>query len=197
VTSVAAARGREVRQRLLAAAVELIPERGWAAVSTRVLADRAGVTPSVVHYHFLSLAALLNEAVVGVFRAVLAEADAVLDAARTPAEAVEAMLASVDRYTGADPTSLLGVEAYLAATRDEQLRDQIGGLVQEYRQRFGRWLGEHGVPAPDETAAALMATVDGLLLHRALGAGTNAGSAAVILRRLVNDQRQEEQGTRQ
>lgn len=54
MTSPAAARGREVPQRLLAAAAELIPERGWTAVSTRVLAERAGVTPSVVHYHFSS-----------------------------------------------------------------------------------------------------------------------------------------------
>jgi len=30
----------------LSAAVELIPERDWTAVSTRVLAERAGVTPS-------------------------------------------------------------------------------------------------------------------------------------------------------
>jgi AcrR family transcriptional regulator len=194
VTSPAAARGREVRQRLLAAAVELIPERGWAAVSTRVLAERAGVTPSVVHYHFPSLGALLNEAVVGVIRAVLAEVDAVLDAARTPTEVVEAMLASVDHYTGADATSLLGVEAYLAAARDERLREEIGGLVEEFRQRLGQWLGEHGVPAPNDTAAVLVATVDGLLLHRGLGAGTNAGPAAAVLRRLVSHARQEEHG---
>lgn len=45
--SPAEARGQDVRRRLRVAA-ELIPERGWAAVSTRVLADRAGVTPSVV-----------------------------------------------------------------------------------------------------------------------------------------------------
>jgi hypothetical protein len=34
-------------------------------VSTRLLADRAGVTPSVVHYHFGSVQALLVEAVLG------------------------------------------------------------------------------------------------------------------------------------
>jgi AcrR family transcriptional regulator len=183
-----------VRQRLLAAAVELIPERGWAAVSTRVLADRAGVTPSVVHYHFPSLAALRNEAVVDVFRTVLAEVDAVLDAVGSPAEAVEAMLAAVDRYTGADSMSLLGIEAYLAATRDEGLREQISGVAEEFRQRLGRWLGAHGVPAPVDTAAVLVATVDGLLLHRGLGAGTSAGSAAAVLRRLVRYEEQEEHG---
>lgn len=192
MTSPAAARGREVRQRLLTAAVELIPERGWRAVSTRVLAERAGVTPSVVHYHFPSLPALLNEAVVGLMRQVLAELDAFLDTARTPADAVDAMLASADQYTGADPMSLLSVEAYLAATRDEQLREQISGVVEGFRQRFGRWLGEHGVPAPDETAAVLVAAVDGVLLHRGLGTGPDAGPVAAVLRRLVSESTGEE-----
>lgn len=193
MTSPAAARGREVRQRLLTAAVELIPERGWTAVSTRVLAERAGVTPSVVHYHFPSLPALLNEAVVGLIRQVLAEVDAFLDTARTPAEAIDAMLASVEQYTGADPLSLLSIEAYLAATRDEQLREQIGDVVEGFRQRFGRWLGERGVPAPDETAAVLVAAVDGVLLHRGLGAGPDAGPMAAVLRRLVDASKTEEE----
>ncbi|MCT2584478.1 TetR/AcrR family transcriptional regulator [Actinophytocola gossypii] len=184
MSSPAAARGHEVRKRLLAAAVELIPERGWTAVSTRVLAERAGVSPSVVHYHFPSLPALLNEAVVGLMRQVLAQADASWDAERTPAEAVDAMLAAVDRYTGADRMSLLFVEAYLAATRDERLREQLSGVVEEFRQRLGSWLREHGVPAPDETAAVLVAAVDGLLLHRGLG-GPGTGAVATVLHRLV------------
>lgn len=186
MTSPAAEHGREVRQRLLAAAVELIPERGWAAVSTRVLAERAGVTPSVVHYHFPSLPALLNEAAIGLMRQVLAELDAILDIARNPAEVVEAMLASAKAYTGADPMSLLATEAYLAAHRDEQLCEQIASVVERFRQRFGRWLAEHGVAAPDETAAVLLAAVDGLLLHRGLGAGPDAGPTAAVLRKLVS-----------
>lgn len=186
MTSPAVQRGREVRQRLLAAAVELIPERGWAAVSTRVLAERAGVTPSVVHYHFPSLAVLLREAVTGPMRQALAEVEASLDIARTAADGVDAMLASVDRYTGADPMSLLFVEAYLAASRDEQLREEIGDVAVRYRQRLGSWLGERGVPEPEQTAAALMAAIDGLLMHRGLGADPAAGPMATVLRRLVS-----------
>lgn len=192
MTSPAAARGREVRQRLLAAAVELIPERGWAAVSTRVLAKRAGVTPSVVHYHFHSLRDLLNEAVVGVMGGVMAQVDSLLDSAESPAALVDATLASVDRYAGADPVTLLGVEAYLAATRDDSLRDQLTGLVEDYRQRVGRWLGEQGVPSPEDTAAVLLAAVDGLLLHRGVGASTNTGAMAGVLRRLVRQGPREE-----
>ncbi|WP_197093676.1 TetR/AcrR family transcriptional regulator [Nonomuraea sp. SBT364] len=185
MNSPAAARGREVRQRLLNAAAELIPERGWTAVSTRILAERAGVTPSVVHYHFPSLPALLNEAVITGLRRALAESDAFLESARTPAEAVEALLASVEQFTGADPASLLTTEAYLAATRDEALRLEIRGVLEEFRDRLGRWLGERGVPAPVETAAVLAAVVDGLILHRGLGAGPDPGAAAAVLRRLV------------
>ncbi|WP_408640291.1 TetR/AcrR family transcriptional regulator [Saccharomonospora saliphila] len=186
MSSPAAARGQEVRRRLLAAAVELIPERGWSAVSTRNLAERAGVNPSVVHYHFPSLSALLNEATVGVLRGVLHEVDKVLDTARTPAEAVEAILSSVQQYTGDDPTSLLAIEAYLAATRGEPLREEVGGMVAEFRHRFGRWLGERGVSDPEQTAGVLLAAVDGLLLHRGMGTGVDSGATAAVLRRLVS-----------
>lgn len=186
MTSRTASQGHEVRQRLLAAAVELIPERGWAAVSTRVLADRAGVTPSVVHYHFASLSALLNEAVVGLMRQALAEVDASLDSVSAPGEAVEAMLASVEQYSGADAMSLVFIEAYLAATRDERLREQISDVVEEFRTRFAGRLAKGGVPVPKETAAVLAAAIDGLLLHRGLGAGSDTKSLATVLRRLVD-----------
>jgi AcrR family transcriptional regulator len=169
----------------LAAAVELIPERGWTAVSTRVLAERAGVTPSVVHYHFPSVAALLDEAVVGFMRGVVGGIDEVLDAAETPAAAVDALVASVTRYTGSDPMSLLAVEACLAATRDERLRDQIAGVLAESRHRVGRWLADHEVPEPETTAAMLLAAVDGLLLHRSLAAGPDPAATATVLRRLL------------
>lgn len=96
-----------------------------------MLAVRAGVTPSVVHYHFPSLPALPTEAAAGLMRQMLGEVGTVLDTARSPAEAVEAMLASVDQYSGADPASLLAIEAYLVATRDEQLREQIAAIIDD------------------------------------------------------------------
>lgn len=180
-----AERGREVRQKLLAAATELIPERGWTAVSTRVLAERAGVTPSVVHYHFPSLSALLHEAALGAMRQVLGGLDGVLAGARTPADAVDALLGSVREHTGADPLSLLFVEAYLAATRDAGLRAEIRGLLEDFRRTFADWLAGHRVRDPEATAAVLAAVVDGLLLHRGLHAGPDAEAAIAVLRRLI------------
>src|SRR5215471_1517003 len=79
----AAERGREVRQRLLSAAVELIPELGWNAVSTRILAQRAGLAPGLVHYHFESLQALLREASLASIGEALQGIDTILDQADT------------------------------------------------------------------------------------------------------------------
>ncbi|MFD0903625.1 TetR/AcrR family transcriptional regulator [Actinomadura sediminis] len=190
MTSPAAARGQEVRRRLLGAAIELIPELGWSAVSTRVLADRAGVTPSAVHYHYPSLTALLNEAAAGCLREVLDGAWSALDGARTADDVFDAVLGSVDRYTGDDPVSLLAIEACLAATRDPELRDLIREVFAEYRRGLARLLGERGVPAPEATASVLTAAVDGLLLHRGIGAGGDAADRAAVasvLRRLAGN----------
>ncbi len=185
MNSPAAVRGQVVRARLLDAAAELVPERGWSAVSTRVLAERAGVTPSVVHYHFPSVQALLVEAVLRAMRGVVEALDPVLDTAATPAELVGLMAASVEGYTGTDPVSLLFVEAYLAAGRDETLRDGIGALLAGFRAKLGQWFAGHGVPDPEGTAAVLIAAVDGLLLHRVLKPDAVPPTAAAVLRRIV------------
>jgi AcrR family transcriptional regulator len=183
VNSPAVARGQVVRRRLLEAATELVPERGWSAVSTRILAERAGVTPSVVHYHFPSVRALLAEAALAAMREVAGALDAVLDAAATPQDVVGVLLGSVEQYTGTDPMSLLFIEAYLAATRDEQLRQGISEILAELRSKLARRLAVGGVPDPDGTAAVLAAAIDGLLLHRALSPG--AVPAAPVLNRLI------------
>lgn len=184
MTSPAAARGEAVRRRLVAAAIELIPERGWTAVSTRVLAERAGVTPSVVHYHFPSVQAVLVEAVLGAMREVAAGFEPLVAAAGTAGELVDAMAAAVEQYTGADPTSLLFVEAYLAATRDGGLQAGMARVLADLRTVIGDRLRQLGVAQPEDTAAVLGAAVDGLLLHRAI-APEVAPDAAGVLRRLV------------
>lgn len=178
-------RGREVRRRLVAAAAELIPEVGWSAVSTRMLAERAGVAAGVVHYHFTSVQALLADAAVGVMRGAVEDLGAILDGASTAVQMVELMLESLDHYSGHDPTSLLFAETFLAATRDEQLRASLGQIVEEFRQLLAGRLAQAGVQAPDETAAVLAAAVDGLVLHRALSPGLTASSVAPVLRRLL------------
>lgn len=90
--STSAERGREVRGRLMRAAVELVPERGWTGVSTRLLAERAEVAPGLVHYHFSSVRALLAEASIAAMREMIDQLPPVLERARTPEEALDLLL---------------------------------------------------------------------------------------------------------
>ncbi|ONI86454.1 TetR family transcriptional regulator [Actinosynnema sp. ALI-1.44] len=172
-----AARGRDVRQRLITAATELIVHKGWSAVSTRMLAERAGVAPGVVHYHFASLRALLTEAAIGTMRAAVTGLEPGQDV-------IAALLDPLDEYSGDDPTSLLFIETYLAATRDDELRSAISALVAEFQHRLAEWLADRAVVAPQETAAVIVAAIDGLMLHRALNPAART-DLRPVLRRLV------------
>src|SRR6187397_1098725 len=50
------------RERIVEATVELMAEIGIDRVRTRAIAERAGVNPALVHYHFGSISALVMEA---------------------------------------------------------------------------------------------------------------------------------------
>lgn len=183
----AAERGAQVRQRLLRAAAELIPERGWTAVSTRLVAERAEVAPGLVHYHFSSVQALLREAALGSIRGLTGQLAVLLDAAAGPAEAIDLLFGSLNDYEGQDPVSLLFCEAYLAASRDEELRRSLAKLIEDARDELGGWLAARGVPDAAAIAAVLAAAIDGVALHRTLGAHPPAPGAAAVLGRLVSE----------
>jgi AcrR family transcriptional regulator len=176
-------RGEQVRRRLMGAAAELIPEVGWSAVSTRMVADRAGVAPGLVHYHFASLRALMAEAALGVVGDVGARTVAGLALARDLESGLTDMFAALEPYSGTDSTSLLFSETYLAATRDEGLRREMGALVTRFVSELAEWLAARGVGSPQATAQVLVATIDGLMLHRALTPPD--GSVVGVVRRLV------------
>lgn len=178
-------RRAEPRGRLLDAAAKLITERGWSGVSTRILAERAEVSPSVVHYHFDSVPALLSEAALGAMRGVLAEAAEAMRGYTRPTEAIDALLDSVRHFDGTDPMSVLAIEAYLAAGRDERLRADIRELLGEFTEQLAQLLDAASVPRPEDTARVLAATIDGLLMHRGI-TGHTENPPAEVLYRLIN-----------
>ena len=49
------------REKLMAAAAELIAELGWGRVTTRAVAERAGLPHGAVSYHFRGKQELLTE----------------------------------------------------------------------------------------------------------------------------------------
>lgn len=188
-------RGRQARQQLLDAAIELIPEIGWNAVSTRNLAERAGVRPGLVHYHFPSLQALLSEAALAAVRGIVETVPGLLAGAETAQAGVDRLLVSLDGYSGTDPASLLFVETYLAATRDGELRARLLTLLAEVRSAVTGSLAGHGQQFPERTAAVLLAAIDGVMVHRALDPGLTSATVAPVLRRLVGQSGSEKDKT--
>ncbi|EQD83310.1 TetR family transcriptional regulator [Saccharopolyspora erythraea NRRL 2338] len=194
MVNTAAERGREVRRRLTGAAVELIAEKGWTGVHTRVVAERAGVAPGLVHYHFASLQALLTEAAVGVLREAVAGMGPLFDAATTPDDLLDAILGTLERYASDDPASLLVSEAYLAATRDPELKRAVAEVVDDFRRDLTDWLRARGEATPRETAMVLAAAVDGVVLHQALSGDLTAATARPVLRRMFRSAHPPEEG---
>ena len=187
----AAVRGERVRRRLRRAAVELIAERGWRAVTTRLVAERAGVGAGLVHYHFASVEALLQDAAIGLLRAVVAEVENVFDDADDLERGMGLLLGALDAYTGRDPVSLVVLESYLAATRDARFGAEVTGILTGFRGRLAAWLDRCGTPDPAPTAAVLAAAVDGLLLHRGLDPALTVAVARPVLGRIAATPTQE------
>jgi TetR/AcrR family transcriptional regulator, regulator of biofilm formation and stress response len=148
------------------AAVASIAEHGWGAVTTRMVAERAGLRPGLVHYHFTSVNDLLIDASLRMARqlgeSVLGEA-----LTRSGSAGLESLLAAAGAYTAADPDTRVFSEMLLAATRHERLRRGLREVLQEFRDAVSAWLAAAGTVAdPDATAAVLVAVLDGLILHR-------------------------------
>lgn len=190
----AVAQGSETRQRLLTAAAELVPELGWSAVSTRLVAQRAGVRPGVVHYHFPSVTDLLVDATVPVLAALIDEMVGLLDAAEDVPAGVDAMLGAATGYAAGyaadEPASRLTAEAFLAATRVPRLREELAAVLAQARARLAEWLRRCGAAEDAEATATVLAAVfDGLILHLAVDQQTDLAGAARVLRSLGTGER--------
>ncbi|MEV6239081.1 TetR/AcrR family transcriptional regulator [Lentzea sp. NPDC051838] len=177
-------RGRRTREQLLDAAAQLVGEVGWGAVTTRLVAERAGVNAALVHYHFSSVPDLLSTAALQFAERVLTESADVLRASE-PSVGIEQMLEDLSRYTGTDPQSLLLSEALLASHRLPELRTSLAALVADFRGRVAEWLRAAEVKDADAVALLLGAAIDGLVLHRALDESVDFRAVAGPLRRLV------------
>jgi TetR/AcrR family transcriptional regulator, regulator of biofilm formation and stress response len=161
-------RGRATKQRLLDTAARLISEVGWGSVTTRKVAERAGVQFGVVHYHFPSMTDLLIDASLQFSREAITAPLEALTSAPDVTTGLERLLAALDSSSADDPSTLVMSEAFLAATREERLRTQLSELLSEFRRTVAAWLQEQGAGDPEAAAAVLAAALDGLVMHRAL-----------------------------
>lgn len=164
---------RQTRERLLHATVELMAEIGVDRVRTRSIAERAGVNPALVHYHFGSVADLVMEAAQDALLRTLGPSIEAFQSGTTIRASIRAILRWIERHGEEAPGSTILAEAMVKATRNTSFRRWATKASQRFRLiildklRAARDAGELD-PELDLPAAAILlaAALDGLLLHR-------------------------------
>jgi AcrR family transcriptional regulator len=165
------------RERILAAAVRQIAREGIDGVRIARIAMAAGVSTSLVHYHFDSRDALLAEALDYSYARA---GDARISSGELPANSHSERLQSmIDQCL---PTSealrddwVLWVELWLRAVRNPELRP----VAEELYARLHAWFageiatgvqsGEFAACDPDEVADLALALLDGYGIRALIG----------------------------
>jgi AcrR family transcriptional regulator len=157
------------RAALEEAAIELLIDEGWAAVTAIEVCNRAGVTRGAFHHHYADLPALLA----GALRRLYADLQR-RDRRPAPTNLVELVDFTWQHVSNRRFKAVL--EAWLAMANDTELRTQIGPVVAE----FFELIRPENIPTKilatdDDRARYLMARET--LLGLALGRATNRGRA--------------------
>jgi AcrR family transcriptional regulator len=164
------------RPQILAAAAEVIAERGVAATRIADVAERSGVSPPAVLYWFDSKEQLLAEALTADDDRFYEELGERLDEAETPAERMVALIETA----AADSDFALWMELWTWALRDAELRAAREAFDSRWRATIeavvadGVAAGEFGTRVgapvdPAQAALAIAALIDGLTVQAALG----------------------------
>ncbi|HET6165499.1 MAG TPA: TetR family transcriptional regulator [Marmoricola sp.] len=179
------------REKLTRAAAELIAELGWGRVTTRAVAERAGVPHGAVSYHFNGKQDLLIESCLAAF------ADAVsLEeyAAQATIEDIVTLIGA-EVGQGLEAHAVLGrlmFEAMREAERDEALRERLQAMIGQYREvlvavvRAEQERGRVPATVSAEGIATLVTAVgDGLYLHALIDRDLPVDEALDALRALL------------
>jgi AcrR family transcriptional regulator len=166
---------------LLDAAERLLVEVGYAGITTRRLAEEAGVNHGLVHYYFGSIENLLVR-VLERFTAELTARQRAMYAADTPFldKWRQAM-----RYLVADDVTYekIWLELQALAWNRPELRDQIAQVNDEWRtvltDAFAETRDRYGLEMPLDALVSLVMTFnEGVILERLSGIET--GHAALL-----------------
>lgn len=173
-SSLAAKAPEERRRRILAAAVEVLKEKGFAGARIADVAAAAGTSPALVVYHYKTLDGALAEAVGSV------EDDFYDDLARElPSHASALERLRLIGELGCDTGPAVGnwrlwMEVWVRALRDVQTRALRRALDARWRQTLRETI-EAGVAEgvftcsdPQATAVRLAALMDGLAVQVSL-----------------------------
>ena len=177
------------RAQIIAAAQDVIAEDGFPAASARVIAARSGCSLGTLSYHFASVDELLMAALRDASIEFTAE---IVDTANKELGAVARLLTLIDGALPSSRTSSrnwkLWLEYWARAAHLPQLADLHVERYNEWRLTFARIIeagvasGEFRSVDPFQAAVMLVALLDGLGMHAAIGdPSSDVGVARQVL----------------
>jgi AcrR family transcriptional regulator len=162
------AQGQSTRALLLAAAGDLLREEGYAATSTRAVAERAGTRLSLVHYHFGSKRGLLLAVLEHFTELLLNRQQAMFSDNRPLAEQWRSACDYLREDIDSGYVRVLW-ELWAAGLADPELAERWGATQRRWRElivaRIERFQTELGVELPMSPRA--LATLIGNLFEGA------------------------------
>jgi AcrR family transcriptional regulator len=169
-------RSAATRAALADAAIDVLVERGWAAVTAAEVCERVGVTRGAFHHHYPSLPTLLADAL----RRLYGE----MRTKRQRSVSDVSGLVDVTWAAIGNPRFKAVLEAWLAMANDPDLRAEIGPVVAEFST----------LVRPDAVAPSILTNLDQrdfyvmareTMLGLALGRATNGGKPLRHERRVL------------
>jgi AcrR family transcriptional regulator len=176
------------RERLLAAAAQVVADRGYDAATIKAIARAAGVTPGLVHYYFASKDELLVE----MLREESARYAAAMQrvATQVPPERLAAVALGEpkERVARQPEWYRLRYALFALALHNDAIAPGVRDLLASGREGIAamvpRALGATADP-PEALAAVLLACFDGLALQRLLDPEVDLEAAYGALTRMV------------
>ena len=156
------------REDLLAGAVRCLREKGYAHTTARDIVAASGTNLASIGYHYGSVKALLNAAVLAAmdeFGEQMAQAIADADAGRSTLERFERFWARViDSFQASSQVWLATFDIFTVAQRDPEVRAAVAEGLEDGRKLWARLL--YGVDDTDEEKTRAIGS-----LHQALVSG--------------------------
>ncbi|HUX36926.1 MAG TPA: TetR/AcrR family transcriptional regulator [Rectinemataceae bacterium] len=155
---------RGARERILAAATDLAGREGLEALTTRRVAQEAGVNVGLLHYYFESKEALVEETLAGFLSEMLSIAESGVGPAFTAAEGKND---GGEALTEEELIELLGRAVEFASKRPGLIFGLIEKLVETVGKIAGRATPQEGpLVLPKDSPLGILAMVETILFKR-------------------------------
>ncbi len=150
------------RSQLIKAAERLVAERGYLAVRLEDIGSAVGISGPAIYRHFPNKEALLAELLVGISTRLLAGATAVVDSAKEPAAALDALIDfHLDFALG--ESDLIRIQDRDLAHLPESAKRQVRKAQRQYVEIWVRVLRELDATLEESDARVMAHAAFGLL----------------------------------